>query len=152
VKRFVQLSFLILSRVLVTETGFGLVVGCINRLRMVITINYNTVTNFHSTSTPRHFSESVPTYLHHSFPGNGYQHRNYRRLTLQILHINLLFTEAFFTTHAENSTDNCSHEVFFNYEPSTVVFHLALENSRELTNNSYCKLLQTLDLTFVKTI
>jgi hypothetical protein len=33
---------MILSRVLVTERGFGLVIGCINRLRMVITINHNT--------------------------------------------------------------------------------------------------------------
>jgi hypothetical protein len=40
--------------------------------------------------------------------------------------MNLLFTEAFFTTHAENSTDNCSHGVFFNYEPPTVVSHLEL--------------------------
>jgi hypothetical protein len=36
----------IFSRVLVTETGFGLVIGFINRLQVVITINYNTVTNF----------------------------------------------------------------------------------------------------------
>jgi hypothetical protein len=40
--------------------------------------------------------------------------------------MNLLFTEAFFTTQAENSTDNCSHAVFFNYEPPTVVSHLEL--------------------------
>jgi hypothetical protein len=38
----------------------------------------------------------------------------------------LLFTEAFFTTHADNSTDSCSHGVFFNYEPPTVVSHLEL--------------------------
>jgi hypothetical protein len=75
---------MILSHVLVTETGFGLVNGFINCLRMVITIKYNIVTNFHSTCTPRQSSESFPTCLHYPFPGNGSQHRNYHRLTLQI--------------------------------------------------------------------
>jgi hypothetical protein len=37
----------ILSRVIVTETGFGLVIGFINRSQVVTKINYNTVTNFH---------------------------------------------------------------------------------------------------------
>jgi hypothetical protein len=77
-----------LSRVLVTETGFGLVFGVINRLQLVTTNNYNTVTNFHSTSNPRQSSESILTYLHYPFPGNGSQHRNYYILTLQIsLHL-----------------------------------------------------------------
>jgi hypothetical protein len=55
----------ILSRVLVTETGFGLVIWFINRLQLVTTITYNTVTNFHSTSTSHqssvcsHLSPSV---------------------------------------------------------------------------------------------
>jgi hypothetical protein len=34
---------MILSRVLVTETGFGLVIGFISRLQLVTTNNYNTV-------------------------------------------------------------------------------------------------------------
>jgi hypothetical protein len=38
--------------------GFGLVIGFINHSKIVTTINYNTVTNFHSTSTPRHSSQS----------------------------------------------------------------------------------------------
>jgi hypothetical protein len=48
----------ILSRVLVTETGFELVIAFINYSHVVTTINYNTVTNFHSTSTPRQSSQS----------------------------------------------------------------------------------------------
>jgi hypothetical protein len=48
----------ILLRVLVTETGFGLVIGFINHLHVVTTINYNTVTNYHSRSTPRRSSQS----------------------------------------------------------------------------------------------
>jgi hypothetical protein len=42
----------------VTETGFGLVIGFINYSQVLTTINYNTVTNFHSTSTPRQSSQS----------------------------------------------------------------------------------------------
>jgi hypothetical protein len=38
----------ILSRVLVTETGFGLVIGFINRLQLVTTNNYNTVPDLHN--------------------------------------------------------------------------------------------------------
>jgi hypothetical protein len=38
----------ILSRVLVTETGFGLVTVFINRLQLVITNNYNTVPDLHN--------------------------------------------------------------------------------------------------------
>jgi hypothetical protein len=112
----------------VTATGFGLVIGFINGLQLVTTNTYSTIPDFHSTSTPHQSSESIPTYLHYPFPGNG-SHRNYHRLTLQLLHMNLFFTEAFFTTHAENSTDNCSHGVFFNYEPSTVVSHLELSRT-----------------------
>jgi hypothetical protein len=48
----------IVSHVLVTEMGFRLVIGFINRSQVVTTINYNTVTNFHSTSTPRQSSQS----------------------------------------------------------------------------------------------
>jgi hypothetical protein len=40
--------------------------------------------------------------LHYSSRSNGSQHRNCHGLTFQMLHINLLFTEALFTTHAEN--------------------------------------------------
>jgi hypothetical protein len=36
-----------LSRVFVTETGFGLVIGFINRSQVVTTINYNTITKFY---------------------------------------------------------------------------------------------------------
>jgi hypothetical protein len=38
----------ILSRVLVTEKAFGLVIGCINRLQLVTTNNYNTVPDLHN--------------------------------------------------------------------------------------------------------
>jgi hypothetical protein len=75
----------------VTETGSGLVIGFINRLQVVITINYNTVTNFHSTGNPRHSSQSISTCLHFPFPGNGSQQRNYHSHTLQMLHINQVF-------------------------------------------------------------
>jgi hypothetical protein len=40
--------------------------------------------------------------------------------------MNLLFTEVFFIIQAENSADNCSHGVFFNYESSMVVSHIEL--------------------------
>jgi hypothetical protein len=57
--------------------------------------------------------------------------------------MNLLFTEAFFTTHAKNSADNCSQRVFFNYEPSMVVSHLELLENWLITPtaNSYKPLL-----------
>jgi hypothetical protein len=74
----------ILSRVLVTETGFELAIGFINYLRVVTVINYNTVINFHSKNTRRKSSESIPTCLHYPFPGKGSQHKYYHRLALQI--------------------------------------------------------------------
>jgi hypothetical protein len=37
-----------MSHVLVTETGFGLVIGFINNLQVVTTINYNPVTDLHA--------------------------------------------------------------------------------------------------------
>jgi hypothetical protein len=77
-------SFNHIVKVLVTETWFGLVAGCINRLQLVTTNNYNTVPDFHSINTPRQSSESIPTCLHSPFPGNGSRHRNYHRLTFQI--------------------------------------------------------------------
>jgi hypothetical protein len=38
----------VLSRVLVTATGFGLVIGFINHSQVVTTINYNTVPDLHN--------------------------------------------------------------------------------------------------------
>jgi hypothetical protein len=38
----------VLSRVLVTATGFGLVIGFINHSQVVTTINYNAVPNLHN--------------------------------------------------------------------------------------------------------
>jgi hypothetical protein len=37
-----------MSRVLVTETGLGLVIGFINRLQMAATITYNMVPDLHN--------------------------------------------------------------------------------------------------------
>jgi hypothetical protein len=123
----------LIRRVLIRTIGF------INRLQLVTTNNYNTVPDFYSTSTPRQFSESIPTCIYYPFPGNGSQHKNYHRLTLQILHVNLLFTETFFTPHAGNSTDNCSHGVFFINEHPTVFSHLELSDNCLITPtaNSY---------------
>jgi hypothetical protein len=98
----------ILSRVLVTETGFVLVIGFINRLQFVTTNNYNTVPDV---SLYKHSTPIFWVYLHFSSPSNGSQHTNCNSFKLQILHINLLFTEAFFTTHAENLIDNCSRSL-----------------------------------------
>jgi hypothetical protein len=40
--------FIIMSRVLVTETGFGLVIGFINNPQVLATINSYTVTDLHT--------------------------------------------------------------------------------------------------------
>jgi hypothetical protein len=39
---------IILSRVLVTKTGFGLIIGFINNPQVVTAINYNTVNDLHT--------------------------------------------------------------------------------------------------------
>jgi hypothetical protein len=72
---------MILSRVLVTETGFGLVIGFINRLQVATIFSSDTVPDLH-TITPLQSSQSISTCLHYPFPGNGSQHRNYHSLTL----------------------------------------------------------------------
>jgi hypothetical protein len=69
----------VLSRVLVTATGFGLIIRFINHSQVVTTINYDTVPNFYITKTER---IRVECYLHLPSPSNGSQHRNYHRLTL----------------------------------------------------------------------
>jgi hypothetical protein len=51
----------ILSRVLATTTGFGLVIGFINHLQVVTTINYNIVPNFYTT---KHSTLIFSVYLH----------------------------------------------------------------------------------------
>jgi hypothetical protein len=81
---------IIMSHVLVTKTGFGLVIEFINRLQVVITITSNTAPDLH-TFTPLQSSQSISTCLHYSFLGNGSQHRNYHTLNLQMLHINQTF-------------------------------------------------------------
>jgi hypothetical protein len=45
-----------LSSVLVTKTGFGLVIGFINHLQFVTTIDYHTVFDMH---TPNHLTLSL---------------------------------------------------------------------------------------------
>jgi hypothetical protein len=52
---------LILSRVLVTKTGFELVIGFINHARVVTTINYITVPYFYTT---KHSTLIFSAYLH----------------------------------------------------------------------------------------
>jgi hypothetical protein len=69
-----------LSRVLLTETGFGLVIRFINHLQLQITITY-----LHNLQSLHYnFLSLIPTCLHYQFPGNGSQYRSYHRLTLQI--------------------------------------------------------------------
>jgi hypothetical protein len=51
-------NIIILSRVLVTETEFELVIVFINHSQVVTTTNYNTITKFQSTSTLRQSSQS----------------------------------------------------------------------------------------------
>jgi hypothetical protein len=46
--RILKHSIYISSRVLVTETGFGLVIGFINRLQLLTINNYNTVPDLHN--------------------------------------------------------------------------------------------------------
>jgi hypothetical protein len=57
----------ILSCVLVTKTGFGLVIGFIDYLQLVTTNSYYTVPDLHNLQSSR----SISTYLHYPFPGNG---------------------------------------------------------------------------------
>jgi hypothetical protein len=52
---------IMLSRVLVTETGFGLVIGFINHSHVVTTINCNTVPEFYTT---KHSTLIFSFYLH----------------------------------------------------------------------------------------
>jgi hypothetical protein len=49
------LSVYILSRVLVTKTGFGLVIGFINRLQLVTTNDYYIVPDLHNLQSPPHY-------------------------------------------------------------------------------------------------
>jgi hypothetical protein len=81
----------IVSRVLVTETGFGLVIGFINHLQVVITITLTLFLIYTLTITPLQSSQSISTCLYYPFPGNGSQHTNYHTLNLQMLHINQAF-------------------------------------------------------------
>jgi hypothetical protein len=53
----------ILSPVLVTATGFGLVIGFINHSQIVTTINYNIVPDFYTT---KHSTLIFSVYLHSS--------------------------------------------------------------------------------------
>jgi hypothetical protein len=46
--------------------------------------------------------KSVTTSGHQNVSQQRISKQNYHSLTLQVLHINLLFTEALVTTHAEN--------------------------------------------------
>jgi hypothetical protein len=98
-----------LSRLLVTATGFGLLIGFINHSQVVITINYNTLPDFYTT---KHSTLIFSVYLHLSPLSVSWHHR----LTLQILHTKKVF----------NSHD----QLFSNYEPSTVVSHLELTRKR----------------------
>jgi hypothetical protein len=81
---------IILSLALLIKTEFGLVIGFINSLQVVITIISNTVPDLH-TITPLQSSQSISTCLHYPFPDNGSQHRIYHTLNLQMLHINQAF-------------------------------------------------------------
>jgi hypothetical protein len=56
-------QWMIVSRVLVTNMGFRLVIGFINRLQVVTTINYNTVPDFYTT---KHSTLISSVYLHRS--------------------------------------------------------------------------------------
>jgi hypothetical protein len=56
-----RMSYIILSRVLVTATGFGFVIVFINHSQVVTIINYNTVPDFHTT---KHSTLIFSVYLH----------------------------------------------------------------------------------------
>jgi hypothetical protein len=110
-----QLFIIILSRVLVTETGFGLVFGFINRLQLVTTNNSNTVPDIHNLQT-----------LH------------YNHLSL----VPLVFTICFLATDLNTRIITDSHFKVFNshdpllsnYEPFTVVSHLELTDNCSRTS------------------
>jgi hypothetical protein len=55
---------MILSRVTVTKDGVRLIIGFIADLQVVTTNNYNIVTDYHTTSTPRYSLQSISTSLH----------------------------------------------------------------------------------------
>jgi hypothetical protein len=54
----------ILSRVLVNKTGFGLVIGFLDHLQVVTTVNYNTLRITVIITHKEH--------LHYPFPGDGF--------------------------------------------------------------------------------
>jgi hypothetical protein len=60
---YIYIYIYIVMCILVTEMGFGLVIGFINHSQVVTTITYNTVPDFYFTSTPCQSSESVSTCL-----------------------------------------------------------------------------------------
>jgi hypothetical protein len=79
---------IILSRVLVTKTGFGLVIGFINRLQVVTTINYDTVPDFYTT---KHSTLISSVYIHSS--------RIYHAGTIQVSLNHTFPISLYYSTH-----------------------------------------------------
>jgi hypothetical protein len=113
---------IILSRVLVTATGFGLVIGFINHSQVVTTTNYNTVPDFYTT---KHSTLIFSVYLHLSSLSVSRQRISTQELSRT--HIsNITYEESLpLTLKVFNSHD----QIFSNYEPSAAVFY------RELLQN-----------------
>jgi hypothetical protein len=91
----------IIRRVLVRMIGF--IISCVAN-SLVITLThrqYSAISALYQIQiTVAHALGFLS--LHKSFPSNGSRRSNCNSLTLQILHVSLLFTEAFFTTRAGN--------------------------------------------------
>jgi hypothetical protein len=87
--------FMILSRVLVTKTRFGLVIGFINYLQVVTTTKYNTVTDFHTTN---HSTLIFSVYFHYSSLSVSWQ-RIYNTGTIKVSLNHALPISLYYNTH-----------------------------------------------------
>jgi hypothetical protein len=69
---------------------------------------------------------------------------NYNGLTLEVFHVNLLFPEAHFTSHADNSFNNCSYSTsiplyyfYYSYLTGTPLFYSYITGQRIFTESRY---------------
>jgi hypothetical protein len=118
----------ILSRILVTEMGFGLVFGFINRLQLATTNNYNTVPDLRTLKSLQYNLLSLfPLVFTIRFLATDLNTKTIRVLLNHTLQMLLHYsTHKVFTSHFKSSQDDCSQ--LANHELPASVSH------RELTD------------------